>query len=202
MDHEAFSALLRRRSMTRSFADRAVDPELLRRLCEAAMSAPSAGNSRGVQAVVLTGQARDRYWLAATDEDWRATSRRFAGMLRAGAVVLLLCNPEVYTARYAEEDKASSGLGDEAAWPVPYWFGDAAFAAMALLLGAEAAGLGAAFLGTFRNEDAVLEAVGRHRPARLFGTVLLGHHDGQDQPSASLSRAVPSKAERVTWLEA
>ena len=49
--------------------------------------------------------------------------------------------------------------------------------------------------------DGVLEAVGRHRPGRLFGTVLLGHHDGQDQPSASLSRAVPSKAERVTWLE-
>ena len=201
MDHEAFSALLRRRSMTRSFADQVIDPALLSKLLEGAMSAPSAGNSRGVQAVVLTGEARSRYWDAATDEDWRERSRRFAGMSRAGAVVLVLCNPEVYTARYAEEDKASSGLGDEAAWPVPYWFGDAAFATMALLLGAEAAGLGAAFLGTFRHEDAVLEAIGRHRPGRLFGTVLLGHPDGQDLPSASLTRAVPSKAERVTWLD-
>ncbi len=189
MDHEAFSALLRRRSMTRSFAERDLDPELLRRLVEGSMAAPSAGNSRGVQAVVLTGQARDRYWLAATDEAWRATSRRFAGMSRAGAVVLLLCNPDVYTARYAEEDKASSGLGAEEQ-------GHGREGGVA-----EPVGHGPSFLGTFRNEDAVLEAVGRHRPARLFGTVLLGHHDGQDQPSASLSRAVPSKAERVTWLE-
>lgn len=200
MDHEAFAALLKRRSMTRSFADQPIAPELLSGIVEGAMSAPSAGNSRGVQAVVLTGDARRRYWMAATDESWRASSARYEGMSRAAAVVLVLCNPEVYTARYAEEDKASSGLSEESAWPVPYWFGDAAFAAMAVLLGAEAAGIGAAFLGSFRNEDAVLEALGRHRPGRLFGTVLLGYPDGGDHASASLKRQAPSSAERVTYL--
>lgn len=187
--------------MTRSFADRPLPVELLGSIVEGAMSAPSAGNSRGVQAVVLTGEARRRYWLAATDEAWRARSSRYEGMSRAAAVVLVLCNPEVYAARYAEDDKAASGLSDASAWPVPYWFGDAAFAAMAVLLGAEAAGIGAAFLGTFRNEDAVLERIGRHRPGRLFGTVLLGYPDGADHASTSLRRQTPSNAERVTYLE-
>lgn len=201
MDQEAFSALLARRSMTRSFAEQALDGHLLRALVEGAMAAPSAGNTRGVNAVVLTGPARERYWMAATDAAWRSSSRRYPGLSRAAAVVLVLCSPEAYTARYAEADKASSGLGDPTAWPVPYWFGDAAFATMAILLGAEAAGLGAAFLGTFRHEDEVLAAVGRHRPNRLFGTVLLGAPDGQDHPSASLERDGPSRAERVSWLE-
>ena len=55
--------------------------------------------------------------------------------------------------RYAEPDKAATGLGrSAAAWPVPYWTVDAAFAVMTLLLAAEDAGLGALFFGVFQGE--------------------------------------------------
>jgi nitroreductase len=80
---------------------------------------------------------------------------------------------------------------------VPYWFGDAAFATMALLLRATEAGLGACFLGSFRGEEALLGALGVPPDWRLFGTVLLGYPDGADHRSPSLSRPGPSAATRV-----
>ncbi|MGH9088306.1 MAG: nitroreductase family protein, partial [Acidimicrobiales bacterium] len=83
------------------------------------------------------------------------------------------------------------------AWPVPYWFGDAAFATMTLLLGATDEGLGACFLGSFRGEGPLLAALGVPEGWRLFGAVLIGHPDGADRPSASLDRPGPSAAERV-----
>jgi nitroreductase len=87
--------------------------------------------------------------------------------------------------------------GGEAAWPVPYWFGDAAGAVMALLLLATAEGLGACFLGNFRGEAELLPALGVPAGWRLYGAVLLGHPDGADPPSPSLSRPGPSRAARV-----
>ena len=57
--------------------------------------------------------------------------------------------------------------GQEVEWVVPYWYVDAAFATMTLLLGATEAGIGAAFLGNFRGEDRAAGGVGRARPAAL-----------------------------------
>jgi nitroreductase len=179
--------------MTRSFADRPIDDSLLRELCDDALRAPTAGNTRGTALVVLT-DASDRaaYWEAATDAAWRARSARFAGLRRAPTIVLVLCEPTAYVERYAAPDKARSGLGEGAdAWPVPYWFGDAAFVAMGLLLGATAHDLGAAFLGAFRGVDAIKDAFAIPPTWELFATVLLGHPDGEDHRSASLDRTAP-----------
>jgi nitroreductase len=60
---------------------------------------------------------------------------------------------------------------------------------MLVLLGATAAGLGAAFLGVFRGEAELLDALGVPDGWRLFGAVLLGKPDGQDRPSPSLARS-------------
>jgi nitroreductase len=68
---------------------------------------------------------------------------------------------------------------------------------MVVLLGAVDRGWGACFLGNFRNEDAVLSRYGVPDGWRLFGTVLLGHPDGRDHPSASLTRPGPDVVERV-----
>ena len=107
-------------------------------------------------------------------------------------IVLVLCEPAAYVERYAASDKANSGLGQGVeVWPVPYWFGDAAFVAMGLLLGAAAHDLGAAFLGAFRGVDAIKEAFAIPPTWELFATVLLGHPDGGDHRSASLDRTVP-----------
>lgn len=189
---------LRRRRMTRSFDGTELSEPALAALCDDALRAPTAGHARGVEAVVLAGRAGvERYLHAATDADWRAASARSQGLALAGGAVVVLCDPGAYLARYAAKDKAGSGLEDPAAWPVPYWFGDAAFATMALLLLAEADGLAACFLGAFRREPEVLGSLGAPGGRRLFGAVLLGRAAPDEARSASLDRGGPSRAERV-----
>ncbi|HMD45606.1 MAG TPA: nitroreductase family protein [Acidimicrobiales bacterium] len=189
---------VRRRRMVRSFSPEPVDDELLGRLLDDAGRAPSAGNTGGTAWLVLRGPGETaQYWAHTTTAPWRERSTRWPGLSRAPVVALSLTSPEAYVERYGEPDKAGSGLGPvgsgpgeggEAGWPVPYWFGDSAFATMLLLLGATDAGLGAAFLGNFRGEPELLGALGVPPEWRLFGAVLLGHPDGGDHPSPSTGR--------------
>ena len=140
-----------------------------------ALAAPSAGNTQGREFVVLDGPDQTaRYWQATTDADWRARSRRFEGLSRAPVVVLAFSDPDAYVGRYAEPDKARAD-GAEVEWVVPYWHVDASFAVMTLLLGATDRGIGAAFLGNFRGEEALKEALGVPAGMRWLGAVLLGH---------------------------
>jgi len=183
------------RRMVRSFATEALEPGLVDRLLGDALRGPTAGNTRGIAWLVLEGSETSAYWDHATTAEWRATSRRFAGLSRAPVVALSLCSPGAYVERYGEPDKFDSGLGGPesggegaAAWPVPYWFGDAAFSTMLLLLGVAGAGLGSAFLGNFRGEEALLGALGVPHDWRLFGAVVIGRPDGLDHPSPSLGR--------------
>lgn len=191
---ELFEAV-RRRRMVRSFSSDPVDPDLVDQLFGNALRAPSAGNTRGVSWLVLEGPETMRYWEHTTTAQWRRSSRRFAGLSRAPVVALSMCAPPAYLQRYGEPDKVESGLGPppsgggEAAWPVPYWFGDAAFSTMLVLLGVTQAGLAGAFQGNFRGEEALLSSLGVPSGWRLFGTVLIGHPDGHDHASASLSRS-------------
>lgn len=192
---------LRRRHMCRNFSDQPLGHGVLDQLLEGALRAPSAGNSQGRDFVVLEGAAQTaRYWEATTDAAWRAKSRRFEGLARAPVVVLPYADPEAYAARYREPDK--TGDGSALGWPVPYWLVDTAFSVMALLLGATDRGLGAAFLGNFRGEDALRAALGV--PAQLcwLGAVLLGEPGRPDPPSASVARprrTVESSVHRGGW---
>ena len=190
---------IRARHMVRSFADRPLDAELVDALVADAVRAPSAGNTGGTAWLVLTEpDRRTAYWERTTTEDWRRRSRRWPGLSRAPVVALSLASPAAYLVRYAEPDKAGSELENaEVEWPVPYWFGDAAFATMALLLRAAGEGIGACFLGNFRGEAPVLAALGVPDGWRLFGSILLGHPDGHDHRSASLDRPRPTAAERI-----
>ncbi len=189
---------VRRRRMTRSFDGTELGEDRIAALCDDALRSPTAGHARGVETVVLAGRAGvHRYLDAATDPAWRADAPRSEGFGRAGGVVVVVCEPGAYLARYAMADKADSGLSDLSAWPVPYWFGDAAFATMALLLLAEEDGLAACFLGAFRREDAVLAALGAPSGRRLFGAVLLGAAANDQRRSTSLDRTGPSRAARV-----
>jgi nitroreductase len=190
------SELLARRRMTRSFRDEPIDQDLLERLCATALRSPTAGNSAGVRMITVPRDGVARYLEVATDAAWRANSARFEGLSRAAAVVIVTSRPQDYTRRYGESDKSSSGLAERAAWPVPYWHTDAAMATMSLLLLLEESRLGAALWGNFRHEDAVLAWAGASDEA-LFATVLVGVPDSRDHPSASLSRPVPARDERV-----
>lgn len=193
------AAAVRSRRMVRSFSSDPLPDQLVDELLDLSLRAPSAGNTRGTAWVVLEdGQDRARYWAHTTTAGWRDRSRRWPGLRRAPVVALALASPAAYLARYGEDDKAGSGLGaGESVWPVPYWFGDAAFSVMTLLLAAGAADLGACFLGNFRGEDALLRALGVPSGWRLFGAVLLGRPAEGDHRSASLDRPAPGFAERV-----
>jgi nitroreductase len=179
---------VRRRRMTRNFTGRAPDPSLVDSLLADALRAPSAGHTQGRELVVLTGPDQTAtYWDATTDADWRTTSARFAGLSRAPVIVLPFADPEAYAARYREPDKAGRDEG-EVEWVVPFWFVDAAYATMTLLLRATDEGLGAAFLGNFRGEDALRAALGVPDHYRWLGAVLLGEAAQPDPPSPSLER--------------
>jgi nitroreductase len=201
------SDVIRRRHMVRSFSDRPLDGGLVASLLDDVGRIPTAGNTQGVAWLVLTGpEQTEVYWRHTTTEPWRARSRRWAGMRRAPVVALSLASPAAYVTRYGEPDKAGSGLGPveageggAAAWPVPYWFGDAAFATMLLLLRAAEAGVGAGFLGNFRGEEPLLAALGVPPGWRLFGAVMLGHPAGDEPRSASLDRPAPPPGALVRW---
>ena len=185
--------------MTRSFDGRAVDEALLDELCAQALWAPTAGNSAGVRLYTLGAEHVAPYFEVATDASWRERSRRVAGLTRAGGLVLVTARPQDYLARYAEDDKATSGLDERDAWPLPYWHTDAAMATMALLLLLEEQGVDAVLWGSFRHDLAVMKWA-RVKEEELFATVLVGYGDGRDEKSSSLRRSTPTRSARVTRL--
>ena len=82
----------------------------------------------------------------------------------------MLADPRRYLERYAEADKSTTGLGDEAAaWRTPYWLVDGGMVVHTLLLGAVDAGLGALLFGLFAREEAVRAALGS-RAANIAAT--------------------------------
>lgn len=196
---------IRSRRMVRSFSGAPVSPETLDSLLELAVHSPAAGNADGREFIVLEGPETARYWESTTTAQWRETSRRWPGLERASAIVVVIVSPDRYLRRYDEPDKTLSGLGSDAgeqAWPVPYWFFDAGASVMALLLGATDAGLGACFLGNFRGEEGLLNVLGVQGPWRFAGAVLIGAPGGDDPPSESVARGrrpVSEVVHRGTW---
>jgi nitroreductase len=186
--------------MCRSFAADPVDATVLERVLAGALSSPTAGNAQGTSWIVLQGATQTAtYWDATTDAAWRERNPAwFEGLARAPVVLLAYASPAAYVERYAEPDKADGALGTgPEAWPVPYWYGDAAFGVMAVLLQAVDAGLGACVLGNFRGEAKLARAVGIPDPWRLFCAVLLGKPDGKGHRSASLDRPGAQRGARI-----
>jgi nitroreductase len=150
-----FAQVVRRRRMVRNYdPDRPVPPELVDRILDHAIRAPSAGFSQGWGFLVLTEPAdRAAFWTATTptttnggSDSAEPVSRWLAGMRRAPLIVVPHSNRSAYLDRYAEPDKGWTDR-DEARWPVPYWHIDTGFAALLMLLTAVDEGLGACFFG-------------------------------------------------------
>lgn len=183
--------------MVRAFRPDPVDPALLDRLLADTLRAPSAGNSQGIELVVLEGPARTaRYWDAALPGPRRAAFA-WPDLLAAPVVVIVLADRQRYLDRYAEPDKAATGLGGAAeAWSTPYWWVDGGMAVHALLLGAVDAGLGALFFGPFAREEAVRAALAIPDGHGVVGVVALGH-PLPSRPGRSASRARRPAAEVI-----
>ena len=174
--------VVHRRRMTRSFDPRPVNPTVLDGLVALARRAPAAGNTDGLDWVVLEGAGTARFWDVTMPAPRRA-SFVYPGLLDAPVVLVPVAHPGAYLARYDEADKAGSGLADEARWPVPYWSLDGAMAVMILLLAAEEAGLGALWFGVFRQGDRLAASLGIPPDRQVLGAVALGH------PAAGPARA-------------
>jgi nitroreductase len=191
-----FSDVLRRRRMVRSFDGAGVDPELLERVVGAASRAPSAGNSHAVEVVVLTGEDVGRYWSVTLPD---RSAFRWRGLFDAPVLLVVLTSPAAYVGRYAEADKASTGLGaSEDSWAVPFWWVDAGMAVENVLLAAVDEGLGACFFGLFDHERAALDALGVPDVMRGVGTIALGH-PAPDEPGRSAGRPRPARVHRGRW---
>ena len=162
--------------MVRSFRSDPVAPEVVDRLCDLARRAPSAGNTRATEMLVLdTPEAVAGYWDVTLPEPRRA-SFGWPGLLVAPVLVVVAVRPDAYLERYAEPDKSRSGLGAGAErWAVPYWWVDAGAVAQNLLLGVVDAGLGACLFGLFDHEAAVARRFGVPEGWRLVAAIAVGH---------------------------
>jgi len=182
---ELRDAILRRR-MVRAFQDRPVDPEVVDRLLEHAVRAPSAGFSQGWAFLVLTDpEDRSRFWDAVFPRRDRSFTHH--GIFDAGCLIVPLSHKQAYLDRYNEADKGWTD-GDEARWPVPYWDIDTGMASMLILLTAVDEGLGALFFGIFDEHlDAFRTAFGVPTGFTPIGAIAVGHR-APDVPSRSLRR--------------
>jgi nitroreductase len=184
-----FAEVVRRRRMVRNYhPDRPVPPEVVRRLLEHAIRAPSAGFSQGWGFLVLAEPAdRDLFWQVTTPDDASGQSRWLAGMRRAPLIVVAHSCQQAYLDRYAEPDKGWTDR-DERRWPVPYWHIDTGLASLLMLLTAVDEGLGACFFGIPpERTDAYREAFGVPTAFTPIGAMTVGY-PAPDVRSPSLKR--------------
>ena len=177
--------------MTRAFRPQSLAPEAVDGILDAARRAPSAGFTQGVDLLVLEGPTETaRFWDVSLPAGERRDAFWWPALLEAPLLVIPVCEPDAYVRRYAEPDKAATGLGaSREAWPVAYWTVDAAFAAMALQYAAIDAGLGVLFFGIPGAWAPVLDALGAPAGYEAIGAVAIGlPADEATAPSGSPTR--------------
>jgi nitroreductase len=183
-----FQDVVDRRRMVRNFqADRPVPSDVLDRILENALHAPSAGFSQGWAFLVLDTPADvERFWDVTWADGDRSTFR-WQGLFDAPVLIVPMSHKQAYLDRYAEPDK---GVTDkrESFWPVPYWDIDTGMASLLMLLTAVDAGLGALFFGIFPEHfdgfRQTFDVPGEYTP---IGCIALGYR-APDEPSPSLKR--------------
>jgi nitroreductase len=121
-------SIINRRSI-RQYTDQTVSDEQVKKLLEAAMCAPSAGNEQPWHFVVI----RDRQLLDKVPE-----YHPYSGMVRQASVAILIC--------------ADTRLSK---YDVDYWVQDCAAATENLLLAVQDLGLGAVWLGVYPRSERV-----------------------------------------------
>ena len=183
-----YAEVVRRRRMVRNYdPDRPVPSEVVDRLLEYAVHAPSAGFSQGWGFLVLDSAAdRAGFW-STTTPPGEEPDTWLAGMRRAPLIVVAHASRAVYLDRYAAPDKGWTDR-DEARWPVPYWYVDAGFASLLVLLGVVDEGLGACFFGIPPEyTDAYRERFGVPATYTPIGAMTIGYR-APDRRSPSLKR--------------
>jgi nitroreductase len=180
-----FKDVIRKRRMVRNYAPEPVASDLLERIVDAGLKAPSAGNSQAIGFVLVTDPEIRRAIAVVAEEEEYVAGGFDPWISGAPAHIVITVSEQVYRDRYSEPDKLGPD-GEPIEWPVPYWWVDAGAALMAVLLAAIDEGLAAGFLGVHSVPDlaALLEIPAHHIP---IGVVTVGH-PLPDRRSGSLAR--------------
>ena len=174
-----FSALIRRRRMVHEFDPTPMPPDVLERILEAALHAPSAGFSQGLALVVLDDPDQLAWF-------WETTGGNSFGS-PPPVIVLPIPDKRVYLERYSRPDKGGPDgpLATEAGWPVKFWDIDAAMACMLMLLKAVDEGVGGWFFGYTQGEKELLEGLGVPEGLRPIGALAFGYKAPSDRKAGS-----------------
>ncbi|WP_203802854.1 nitroreductase family protein [Actinoplanes couchii] len=189
-----FQDVVRRRRMVRSYdPDRRLSPEVVDRIVDNGLRAPSAGFSQGWGFLVLDEPADIALFRDVCTPD-EAADRWFAANVHAPLLVVPLANKSVYLERYAQPDKGHTDRSD-AWWPAPYWDIDTGFAALLMMLTAVDEGLGACFFGLpYERVDAFRDEFGVPAEFSPIGAISIGY---SDEPARDLSSRRRPKADVV-----
>jgi nitroreductase len=197
-----YAQILRSRRMIRHFTEEPLAEDVIERIVEAGLRAPSAGYSQGVSMLVLrSDEARQRLRAAHSEENRSWSSSVASAVFAAPLLIVVLASKNVYLDRYAEPDKGWTDR-DERRWPVPYWYVDAGCVTMLLLLAAIDEGLGALFFGMLPQDIPTFrETFGVPVDVDLVGCVAVGHPD-PDAPRRDLRsrrRGADELVHREKW---
>lgn len=180
-----FQETVLKRRMVRNFADKPVDPEVIRRIVELTRHAPSAGFTQGQSFIVVT-KAELKQAVAATCGEAAYVQGGFGPFISKAPVLLIPCTSETaYHRRYQQPDKLRPD-GTEIEWPVPYWFMDIGCAVMIALLAAVDEGLVAAYAGS-QDLKALRTVLNIPEEVTPVGVIPIGYR-APDKPSPSLKR--------------
>lgn len=165
----AFQAIVSGRRSVRSFEDRPVPRELVEGIIEAGRHAPSSGNTQPWHFYVVTAAAAREALVKATYPGSDCTSPKAQEWVGQAPVIIVAClDWRRGAAKYNYEHR--------------YFIGpqDVASAIQSMLLAAEAAGLGACWVGGIRFTE-VAEALGIppvHEPLALIPVGYARHRPG------------------------
>jgi nitroreductase len=189
-----FREVVRRRRMVRTYDEaRPIPEELVQRITDTALRAPSAGFSQGWGFLVLdTPEATARFREAVTPQE--QPDNWLAANVRAPLIVVCHSNKSAYLDRYADVDKGHVDRSEDW-WPAPYWDIDTGFAALLMLLTAVDEGLGACFFGLPVDRiESYHQAFAVPEKFHPIGAVSVGY---SDEPAADLRARRKDKASVV-----
>ncbi len=166
--------------MHRAFKSDLVPEDILNRILETAIRAPSAGFTQGWAFIVVKNEDIKRKLGEAAGESYYDKP-----FISSAPVILIPCGSEAqYVERYRAPDKV--GPIGEIKFELPWWLIDAAFASLLIMLAVTDAGLGTCFVGAFERQP-VREILAIPREYEPLALMPIGSPD-KDKKSPSLKR--------------
>jgi len=181
-----FEKVVLKRRMVRNFQPKPVPKQVIDKILELALHAPSAGFSQGWAYVVVQDEKlRKQIGDLQGETDFYAT-RRFHRFVSEAPLLIVACTSEkIYHDRYRESDKLKED-GTEIEWPTPYWHFDIGTSCMLIFLAAVDEGYASAFTGVFRVQE-MKKLLGIPEHFHPVGVISIGL-PAKDVKSPSLKR--------------